>query len=453
VEHEVDDRPRPRHGGAAAEADEAALADRRVAQPLGAEPVEQPGGGAEVAPTLADPLTEDEDRWVALHRGRQRLQRRLHEADFTPRSRRRDGGGRRPGRLREDVARRGRRVGPRGLLREVVRLLHLRLDLRLQGVQLSRLDAGGVEQPLLQPPDRAARLPLLHLVARAVGEVAHALGVGAGAVRQAFEQRRPAAGAGAAHRLARRLVDRGDVVAVHPDARQAVGGAARCHAGIAGRVAERHLGGVLVVFTDKKDRQFPDGGQVQPLVKGAVVDRPVAEEGHGHAVGLPQFEAVAGPGRLEDGRPDDAAGPHQADPRGEQVHAAAAAVRAAGLPAVQLGDELPRRHALGQRVTVAAVRAEDDVVGPQMGADAGRDRLLADVGVAGAVNQAALVGARQPLFTAADPRHRAVQRQQLVLAQRRRRFGRHGRRALRKAPVVAGGRRQVNPLAQLEFPL
>ena len=101
-------------------------------------------------------------------------------------------------------------------------------------------------------------------------------------------------------------------------------------------------------------------------MEGAVVDGPVAEEGHGHAVGLQQLEAVAGAGGLEDARADDAAGAHHADFGGEQVHAAAAAVRAAGLPAVQLGDQLPRRHALGQGVAVAAVRAEDHVVRPQM---------------------------------------------------------------------------------------
>ena len=105
-------------------------------------------------------------------------------------------------------------------------------------------------------------------------------------------------------------------------------------------------------------------------------------------VGLQQLEAVAGAGRLQDARADDAAGAHQPDLGREEVHAAAAAVRAAGRPAEQLGDQLARRHALGQRVAVPAVGAEDDVVGPQMGADADGDRLLPDVGVAGAVDRA-----------------------------------------------------------------
>ena len=57
---------------------------------------------------------------------------------------------------------------------------------------------------------------------------------------------------------------------------------------------------------------------------------------------------------------------------------------------------------------MAAVRAEDDVVASQMSADAGGDRLLADVGVAGAVNEPALVRAGQLLLAPADEHHAAV---------------------------------------------
>ena len=81
---------------------------------------------------------------------------------------------------------------------------------------------------------------------------------------------------------------------------------------------------------------------------------------------------------------------------------------------VQLGDQFQRRHALGQSVAVAAVRAENHVLMPQMGAHAGGDRFLADVGVAGAVDQPALVRADQQLLAAADKRHRPVQGEQAI---------------------------------------
>ncbi len=61
-------------------------------------------------------------------------------------------------------------------------------------------------------------------------------------------------------------------------------------------------------------------------------------------------------------------------------------------------------NALGQGVAVAAVGAEHGVVGAQVGADADGDGLLADVGVAGAVDEAGLVGASQLLLGAADAR-------------------------------------------------
>ena len=97
------------------------------------------------------------------------------------------------------------------------------------------------------------------------------------------------------------------------------------------------------------------------------------------------------PGRLKDARADDAAGPHHAGFGCEQVHAAAAALRAAGRTAEELGEQLAGRHSLGQGVPVPAVRAEDDVVGAQMGTDASGNRLLSDVRVTGPMNQAALV--------------------------------------------------------------
>ena len=69
-------------------------------------------------------------------------------------------------------------------------------------------------------------------------------------------------------------------------------------------------------------------------MKGAVVDRAVAEESHADPPVLEQLEAVAGAGSLKNARADDAACAHQSYFRGEQMHAAAAAVRTAGFPAV-----------------------------------------------------------------------------------------------------------------------
>src|SRR5262249_5696411 len=75
---------------------------------------------------------------------------------------------------------------------------------------------------------------------------------------------------------------------------------------------------------------------------------------------------------------DAGRGTHHAAFRGDEVHRAALAARAAGGLAVQLGDHLPQVAAAGPAEGVATVGAEDDVARAQRLADADRDRLLAD---------------------------------------------------------------------------
>ena len=163
-----------------------------------------------------------------------------------------------------------------------------------------------------------------------------------------------------------------------------------------------------------------------------------------------ELEAVAGAGGLEDARADDPAGAHQADLGREEVHAAAAAVRAARGPAEQLGGQRPRLNPLGQRMAVPAVGAEDDVVGTEMRADADGDRLLADVGVAGPVHQAPLVRPRQVLLAPPDRLHPPIQGQQAIGIQPRpRSHGRHPSVALRKGKPPPAAVRPVRPGAAL----
>jgi hypothetical protein len=68
-EHQLDDGPHALDGRADAQADERGLGDRRVDDPGRAEPVQQPGGGAEDAAVRADVLAEVDHRLVAFHLG------------------------------------------------------------------------------------------------------------------------------------------------------------------------------------------------------------------------------------------------------------------------------------------------------------------------------------------------------------------------------------------------
>ncbi len=99
-------------------------------------------------------------------------------------------------------------------------------------------------------------------------------------------------------------------------------------------------------------------------MKRAVIDGAITEEGHRHTVGLQQLESVAGSCCLQNAWSHDPARPHESHFRREQVHAATSAARAAGLAAVELGYQLARRNPLGQRMAVAPMSTEDDVVGP-----------------------------------------------------------------------------------------
>ena len=414
-EHEIDHGLRAGHRRAAGQAREAPLADRRVTQPVSAILREEPRSGAEVAAAGADPLAEHEDAVVGCHLRIERLDRGLDEREL-PRGRVGRWLGHDPGRLGVDMRRGGGRRGRRRRLGGRAALRHEFLHLGLDRVEFLTREAMVLFEPRAEGGDRTACLPGIHLVAGAVVEVSHPLGVGPGAVGLAFDQRGALACAGAGHRAGRRLAHRHDVVAVDLLARQAVIGGATAHIGDAAGLAEGHLRRELVVLADEKHWQLPDGGHVEPLVEGAVVDGAVAEEGHRHAAGVllgitvsGELEGVAAARGLEDARAHDAARAEHADLGREEVHAAAAAAGAAGRPAEELGDEVARRHALGKRVAVAAVRAEDDVGGSEVAADTGSDRLLAHVSMAGAVDQAPLVATGELFFGVPDDEHRAVE--------------------------------------------
>ena len=168
----------------------------------------------------------------------------------------------------------------------------------------------------------------------------------------------------------------------------------------------------------KSTGSFQMLARFKPFVKGAVVDRAIAEERHADAAGLEQLEAIAGAGRLQDAGTDDAAGPHHADFRREQMHAAAAPVRTAGRTAVQLRDELLGGHSLGQRMPMSAMGAEDGVVVFQVGTNADGNGFLTDIRVASAVDQPALMRAGQVLLTAADQQHLPIEGVELFFVQR-----------------------------------
>ena len=62
----------------------------------------------------------------------------------------------------------------------------------------------------------------------------------------------------------------------------------------------------MLLISLQRDVQNLTRREIEAFVKSAVVDRPVAEECHRHAIRLEQFETVPGAGGLQDARADDA---------------------------------------------------------------------------------------------------------------------------------------------------
>src|SRR5262249_13374032 len=146
------------------------------------------------------------------------------------------------------------RLGPGTALGRLMRFGH---ELRHVGVDRVEVRepavsfACNVGEPPAEPCDGTTRLPAFDLFAGAIREVAHAFGVRPRAVGAAFEEGRPASGAGPLDRFTGGLVDGFDVVAVHVGRGQSVSRAAGGDIRVAGCVTEGNLGSELVVLANE----------------------------------------------------------------------------------------------------------------------------------------------------------------------------------------------------------
>ncbi len=165
---------------------------------------------------------------------------------------------------------------------------------------------------------------------------------------------------------------------------------------------------VVVVFEHEDHRQLPDGGHVHAFVPVAGVAAGIAGEGHRHAVLAAHLEGQRRAHGQRDPGADDGQRAQAAGLEGGDVHRAAAALAVAGLLAQDLGHHPRGVGALGDVVAVAAVRAGDQVIGAQRHAHADAGRFLADVGVDGALDLAALEEIDGGQLELADAHHPAV---------------------------------------------
>ena len=162
---------------------------------------------------------------------------------------------------------------------------------------------------------------------------------------------------------------------------------------------------VLVVFDDVNDGNVPERGEVERLVKNALVDRAVAEVGK-----TATFEALVFEGESDAETERRLAG-HDAVPapvifvRREKVHRPALALRATGGLAEEFGHAFIHRHADHEGVSVVAVSGDGVVVRSHEREGADGDGFLADIQMQEAAHFALLVKFQRRLLEAADAQH------------------------------------------------
>ena len=220
-------------------------------------------------------------------------------------------------------------------------------------------------------------------------------------------------------RLARRLVDGLDVLAVDLD---------RLHAErlrALGEVADRRVLrlrrrlGPVVVLEHEDGGDLPELRHVERLVERADVRRAVAEERNRDARLAAHLERERGARDLRQAAADDGVRTEVAALDVVEVHRAAVAVRAALLLAVQLGHQFVRVRPLRERVPVRAVRRRDHVAVLERAADADGARLLADRHVQEARQLAGAEALLHLLLEPADEQHLAQDVGEIALRERR----------------------------------
>ena len=308
----------------------------------------------------------------------------------------------------------GGRIGLRRFAREFERALHDRVDLGIDRIELLRVrDREHPGQPLPEGLDGIAPDPCVDLVLLAVGSnhrVAFMMADDAVGLR--LDQRRPLPAARPLKRARHRRADGNHVIAVDRNAWNSVGLSAAGDVGVQRRIGERRRSGVEVVLADEDGCGAIDRGKIDRLVKAAVIDRAITEEGYPDIVGALHLLAHPDARGMADAGRDNPVGAEQADRAVVEMHRPTAPAAAAVGLAEEFGHQQVRVHPLGQRMAVTTVGRGDPVARPQQRTGADRDRFLADVEMQEAGRLALTAGNLGRGFEPAQQHHAAVKREQ-----------------------------------------
>jgi hypothetical protein len=210
-EHEVDHRAGAGHGCPTCQPDEPPLADGGVAESLGSVLVVEPRVVLKFPPRIPIPSPSTNIPGFAAISAGEGFERRLGVGDLPIARDRRRG---QVSRFGVDVGCGCVWVGRRACLGNAVGLLDLLLDLGINRIKVSRWDGPLGREALPEEQEGALHLPGFDLLTGAIGEIAHPLGVGAGAVGLALQEGRPVARPGPLHGPPRRSTDREHIVPI-----------------------------------------------------------------------------------------------------------------------------------------------------------------------------------------------------------------------------------------------
>ena len=300
---------------------------------------------------------------------------------------------------------RGRRLGVH-VLEELGRIdadvgVHPLPDVLGQPLRLRRQPGGrrvvqqpGPPQVGLQPGDRVARKPPADLRRRPVAGGVVGVGVRLDPVGERLDQRGAVAGRRPRHPGPHRRVDRGGVVAVDEQRRDAVADPLRGQRRRRRLLRQRHADRVPVVLHQEHHRGLPHAGEVERLVGVALAGRAVAEQRQRHLV------LVLQRGRVREADRVQGVGRQRGALRRDPV---LVGVVAAVPVAAQQREGLLGGHAAGQHRHRVAVGRKQPVLAAQR--ERGPD-LAGVLAAGGRVDrEPALLGQRGRLAVEAAPEH------------------------------------------------
>ena len=143
-------------------------------------------------------------------------------------------------------------------------------------------------------------------------------------------------------------------------------------------------------------------------MKLSLIGSAVTEEQHHHSIAALKLGGQCCTSRNRQTGSDNTVRPQHPDAEIGDMHRAAFSLAVAGFSAIYLRHHAVKVSTFGDTVPVTPVIADNTVIRPQIGADAGSHRLLADVGVHYTGYSPASVINNHPLLKSPDGQHHLI---------------------------------------------